>query len=117
MATLNAVAVGESVTMVTPISVQSGGDQIAPNGASSLVLHFRNTAASGRTITVVSQQASITEPGTGVVLKPNREITITQNQEASIHLENLGPYLNTNGRVQLNYNASSAVTVRPIGIS
>lgn len=117
MATINAAAIGEALSLVVPSSTAGGGDQIAPNGAASLALHFRNTNASARTITVSVQVQSVNQPGIGAVTKADRTISLNMNGEALVHLENLGPYLNSSGRVALSYTAVTGVTVRPIGLS
>jgi len=117
MATINAAAIGEALSLVVPSSTAGGGDEIAPNGANSLLLMFRNTNASARTVTVTVQTASIRETGLGVITKPNPSRSLAVNEEGAIHLENLGPYLNANGRIALTYSAATGVTVRPIGLS
>lgn len=109
MATLTIVTpVPASGSALAPAAVAAGGDQFLNDG--DIVLYFKNTNASSRTVTIATG-------GTiGGIAIADVTVALAQNEEKLVGPFDPRIFNDSNGYVQLTYTADTGVTVAAIRV-
>ena len=77
MADITPVALDTTLTARTFATASSGGDKIAqPNGSQRMLLVFKNTAATPRTVTIVAQETAPVIGGFGIVAVADKVLAL-----------------------------------------
>ena len=86
MADITPVAMDTTLTARTFTTAASGGDKIVqPGGSARMLLVFKNTAASTRTVTIAAQETAPTIGGFGIVTVANKVLVLADGSSTSTY--------------------------------
>ena len=113
MATLTILTSSLADQDLAPASCAGGGDQVLNDG--NIILYFKNTNASDRTITMASGGTVKTSGGSLAIADVT--LTVSQNEEKIIGPFDPSVFNDSNGYLQLTYDAVTNLTVKPIRVN
>lgn len=119
MATITPATPTIAGATVTRVASTPAGDEVTYLGSGDLLIHVENGHASSITVTVAPTTSTVTVPGVGSVTVPDRAIAVAAGAEAAFIFKanEIGAYLNANGRVPLAYTGgNAALTVMALNV-
>lgn len=112
MATLSVLTSSLADQDLGDVAVAAGGDQVLNDGR--IILIFKNSNASDRTITMVTSGTVKTAGGSIAIADVT--LVISQNETKVIGPFSPDPFNDSSGYLQLTYSADAGLTVRPIRV-
>ena len=115
MAQLAIQTVAEAGLNASYAAAASGGDAVQ-NLKGEVILHFKNTNAASRTVTVVAQGTSKSVPDYGDMTKGNLVVAIPAGEESFVGPFPKRAFNDAGGNVQVTYSAVTDLTVAALQV-
>lgn len=117
MATLTVQTVVEAGIAPSYAAAATADEFVNPSDQSVFV-HYKNTNAAARTITVLKQKASVAVPDYGALALSDLAVNLPANTgDVMLGPFPAGKYNDGNGKVQLTLSANAGVTVAVIRVA